>query len=149
MLLPGGGILIDTPGMRELQLWDTGEAGAGAFADIDALAGGCRFRDCRHQQEPGCAVVRRSRPATLPPGRLESYRKLQDEQAHQARQLDQRAQIDEKRRRRRPGEGAAEAGAEMKDGQVAAVAGHECHPPETVRHSPRSLNAQPRARVSY
>src|SRR3954470_18244162 len=50
--LPGTGVLIDTPGMRELQLWDTGETGAGAFDDIDALAAGCRFRDCQHQHEP-------------------------------------------------------------------------------------------------
>ena len=60
VLLPGGGILIDTPGMRELQLWDTGEAVAGAFADIEALAGGCRFRDCRHHAEPGARSPPRS-----------------------------------------------------------------------------------------
>jgi ribosome biogenesis GTPase len=98
VLLPGGGVLIDTPGMRELQLWDTGEALAGAFDDIEALAGACRFRDCRHQQEPGCAVRAAAAAGELPAGRLDSYHKLQDEQAHQARQLDQRAQIDEKRR---------------------------------------------------
>jgi ribosome biogenesis GTPase / thiamine phosphate phosphatase len=56
VLLPEGGVLIDTPGMRELQLWETGEALAGTFGDIDALAEACRFRDCRHRQEPGCAV---------------------------------------------------------------------------------------------
>ena len=57
LLLPGAGILIDTPGMRELQLWETGEAAAGAFADVEAIAEGCRFRDCRHAAEPGCAVI--------------------------------------------------------------------------------------------
>src|SRR4029079_13103055 len=51
--LPGGGILIDTPGMRELQLWDTGESVAGAFADIDALAEGCRLRERPHASETG------------------------------------------------------------------------------------------------
>ena len=56
IVLPGSGVLIDTPGMRELQLWDTGEAMGATFADIEALANGCRFRDCRHRQEPGCAV---------------------------------------------------------------------------------------------
>ncbi len=56
VLLPGGGVLIDTPGMRELQLWDTGDGMSGSFDDIDALAASCRFRDCRHLQEPGCAV---------------------------------------------------------------------------------------------
>jgi ribosome biogenesis GTPase / thiamine phosphate phosphatase len=98
VLLPGTGVLIDTPGMRELQLWDTGETGAGAFGDIDALAAVCRFRDCRHRQEPGCAVRAAIAAGDLSAGRLESYHKLQGEQAHQARQLDQRAEIDEKRR---------------------------------------------------
>jgi ribosome biogenesis GTPase len=100
VLLPGNGVLIDTPGMRELQLWDTGDASAGAFGDIEALAGTCRFRDCRHKQEPGCAVRAAVDAHVLPADRLESYHKLQAEQAHQARQLDQRAQIDEKRRTR-------------------------------------------------
>ena len=98
VVLDGSGVLIDTPGMRELQLWDTGEAMSGTFGDIDARAGACRFRDCRHRQEPGCAVRAAVDGGDLPAGRLESYHKLQDEQAHQARQMDQRAQIDEKRR---------------------------------------------------
>jgi len=98
VLLPGCGVLIDTPGMRELQLWDAGEATSGAFGDIDALAQACRFRDCRHLQEPGCAVRGAVDAGTLSKGRFESYHKLQAEQAHQSRQLDQRAQIDEKRR---------------------------------------------------
>ena len=58
VMLPDGGLLIDTPGMRELQLWDTGEALLETFADIEALAESCRFRDCRHHGEPGCAVAR-------------------------------------------------------------------------------------------
>jgi ribosome biogenesis GTPase len=98
VLLPGCGVLIDTPGMRELQLWDTGDAMSGSFDDIDALAASCRFRDCRHLQEPGCAVRAAVDAGTLPIGRFESYHKLQAEQAHQSRQLDQRAQIDDKRR---------------------------------------------------
>jgi ribosome biogenesis GTPase len=98
VLLPGAGVLIDTPGMREIQLWETGEALAGAFADLEALAGGCRFRDCRHRQEPGCAVRAAVESGAMSAGRLESYHKLQDEQAYHARQADQRAQIDEKRR---------------------------------------------------
>lgn len=97
VLLPGGGILIDTPGMRELQLWETGDAVAGAFADIDALADGCRFRDCRHASEPGCAVVAAVAAGTLSPLRLESFRKLQDEQAYQATQQDERARLEQKR----------------------------------------------------
>ena len=98
MQLPGSGVLIDTPGMRELQLWESGEARPGTFEDIEALAGQCRFRDCRHRQEPGCAVRAAIASGALLAGRLESYHKLQEEQAHQSRQLDQRAQIDERRR---------------------------------------------------
>ena len=95
--LPDGGVIIDTPGMRELQLWETGDGTAG-FEDIDALAAECRFRDCRHSREPGCRVQAAVASGELSPGRLESHHKLQAEQAHQSRQLDQRAQIDEKRR---------------------------------------------------
>ena len=98
--LPGGGILIDTPGMRELQLWDTGEPVSGAFADIDALAGGCRFRDCAHGTEPGCAVVAAVKNGALAASRLESFRKLQGEQAFQATQQDERARLEQKRQGR-------------------------------------------------
>jgi len=97
LLIPGGGILIDTPGMRELQLWETSEAVAGAFADIESLAEGCRFRDCRHAAEPGCAVIAAVAAGMLPEARLESFRKLQGEQAHQARQQDERGRIETKR----------------------------------------------------
>lgn len=97
VLLPGGGILIDTPGMRELQLWDTGEAVAGAFADIESIGESCRFRDCRHAGEPGCAVAAAVASGMLPPARLESYRKLQGEQAFQAVQQDERARLEVKR----------------------------------------------------
>ena len=71
--LPSGGLLIDTPGIREAGLWD----GAGdAFADLDALAAGCRFADCAHEGEPGCAVR-----GTVDPDRIEAWRKLEREQA--------------------------------------------------------------------
>jgi ribosome biogenesis GTPase len=98
VLLPDSGVLIDTPGMRELQLWDTGEGIGGTFADIEALADGCRFRDCRHRDEPGCAVRAAVAAGDLPEARLDSYRKLQDEQDYQARLQDERAQIEQKRR---------------------------------------------------
>ena len=100
VLLPGGGVLIDTPGMRELQLWETGEALSGTFEDIDSLAAECRFRDCSHRAEPDCAVVAAVGHGDLPAARLESYRKLRAEQEHQARQQDQRAQIEQKRQGR-------------------------------------------------
>jgi ribosome biogenesis GTPase / thiamine phosphate phosphatase len=98
LLLGRDGLLIDTPGMRELQLWETGEALAGAFGDIETLGEGCRFRDCRHTGEPGCAVAAAVDAGTLSASRLESYHKLQQEQAFQLRQQDQRAQLDQKRR---------------------------------------------------
>jgi ribosome biogenesis GTPase len=97
--VPGGGLLIDTPGMRELQLWDAGGR-AETFGDITDLAEGCRFRDCRHETEPGCAVIEAVGAGALPAGRLESYRKLAAEQAHVARQQDTRALLEEKRRGR-------------------------------------------------
>jgi ribosome biogenesis GTPase / thiamine phosphate phosphatase len=98
VILPEDGILIDTPGMRELQLWETGEAATETFADVAELAGGCRFRDCVHESEPGCAVVSAVAAGQLPAFRLESFRKLRQEQAHQHRQQDARAQLDDKRR---------------------------------------------------
>ena len=73
-LLPSGALLVDTPGMREIQLWGS-EAGLGAFEDVAAIAVRCRFRDCRHDQEPGCAVKAAVEAGTLDPGRLGSYRK--------------------------------------------------------------------------
>lgn len=98
VVLEGGGILIDTPGMRELQLWDSGEALGDAFTDIEALAEACRFRDCRHLQEPGCAVRAASVAGTLSAIRLASYHKLDAERAHHAKELDARLQLEDKRR---------------------------------------------------
>ena len=94
--LPGGGLLIDTPGMRELQLWDSG-GWSETFADVATLAAGCRFRDCRHRDEPGCAVTAAVTAGELATSRLESFRKLDAERAHAERQQDQRAQIERKR----------------------------------------------------
>lgn len=98
VILPSGGILIDTPGMRELQMWEAEESVEEAFDDIDELAQGCRFRDCRHEAEPGCAVRRAAEEGRLEAGRFESYRRLQKESAYQARRYDRRAQAEEKAR---------------------------------------------------
>ncbi len=76
IIIPGGGILIDTPGMRELQLWDSGAGLEHAFGDIEALAANCRFRDCGHRSEPGCAVLAAVEAGTLDSERFESYGKL-------------------------------------------------------------------------
>jgi ribosome biogenesis GTPase len=96
--LPDGGLIIDTPGMRELQLWDASAGMRGTFEDVEALAGQCRFSDCRHRGEPGCAVSAAVTAGELPATRLDSYRTLQDELAYLSRQQDERAQIEEKRR---------------------------------------------------
>lgn len=98
--LPGGGLLIDTPGMRELQLWDANEAVSGTFEDIESLAAGCHFTNCRHRDEPRCAVKAAVAEGQLEAARLESYLKLQDELSYLSRQQDERAQIEEKRRGR-------------------------------------------------
>ncbi|MDQ3068679.1 MAG: ribosome small subunit-dependent GTPase A, partial [Acidobacteriota bacterium] len=96
--LPGGALLIDTPGMRELQLWDTGENVRQTFDDIDALAGGCRFRDCRHGEEPGCAVKAAIAAGTLAADRREAFLKLQAERVAFEARHDERAQMEAKRR---------------------------------------------------
>jgi ribosome biogenesis GTPase len=80
--LPGGGAVIDGPGIRELKLWDASRLGE-VFDDVAALASACRFRDCRHEGEPGCAVREAVEAGTLDPERLESYLKL-DAEARQA-----------------------------------------------------------------
>ena len=79
MLRPAGGVIIDTPGMRELRLWDTGQALEATFDDVDALAGDCRFRDCRHRSEPGCAVREAVAAGRLPAARLNHFRRLEIE----------------------------------------------------------------------
>ena len=94
---PGGWLLIDTPGMRELQLWE-GEGLNAAFADVEDLAAGCAFRDCRHAGEPGCAVLEAVERGELSPGRLESYRKLQRELRHLELESDVHARLKEKQR---------------------------------------------------
>jgi ribosome biogenesis GTPase len=71
--------VIDTPGIRELQLADTAAGFDEAFADVDELAAVCRFSDCAHEREPGCAVLAAVESGTLPPERLASWRKLQRE----------------------------------------------------------------------
>jgi ribosome biogenesis GTPase / thiamine phosphate phosphatase len=98
--VPGGGLLLDTPGMRELQLWAGGDAMDAAFDDVERHAAGCHFSDCRHRDEPRCAVKAAVAEGVLPALRLESYLQLHDELAHLARQQDQRALLEQKRRGR-------------------------------------------------
>jgi len=99
--LPGGALLIDTPGLRELQLWDAAVGVSETFADIDALAAECRFSDCTHKDEPGCAVRAALNAGTLEEGRFENRRKLLREQEFQRRKLDAEARREEKERIKR------------------------------------------------
>ena len=98
VVLPGRGLIIDTPGMRELQLWGGLDRVQETFDDIDALSGGCRFSDCRHREEPRCAVKQAIVDGQLSPERLANYQKLQDEAVSLYTRQNVRAQIDEKRR---------------------------------------------------
>jgi ribosome biogenesis GTPase len=84
----GGALLLDTPGIRELRVWDLTEGLDQAFPEIEELAGQCRFRDCRHDSEPGCAVLAALEAGKLDPERIASYRKLLAEAAFQQRKID-------------------------------------------------------------
>jgi ribosome biogenesis GTPase / thiamine phosphate phosphatase len=97
-VLPGGALLIDTPGLREMQLWDAGDGVSHAFADIESLAGQCRFRDCRHEAEPGCAVRAALEAGTLEEARLENQRKLLREQEFLERKMDPELRHEQKER---------------------------------------------------
>jgi ribosome biogenesis GTPase len=94
VLLPGGRLMLDTPGMRELGLWDAEAGVATTFADIEALVAECRFRDCAHGAEPGCAVRAALVDGSLDEGRWRSYAKLQREAARFARRDDPRQQAE-------------------------------------------------------
>ena len=77
--LDSGVLIIDTPGMRELGMWDVSEGLGDAFTDVEAHLGKCRFSDCRHESEPGCAIKAAIAAGELDLGRWESYQKLKDE----------------------------------------------------------------------
>jgi ribosome biogenesis GTPase len=98
ILLPQGGLVLDTPGMRELQLWDGEESLQLAFDDIETLAGSCYFSDCRHRDEPRCAVREALTEGKLDAARYQSYEKLQKELKHVALKQDINAQITERKR---------------------------------------------------
>jgi ribosome biogenesis GTPase / thiamine phosphate phosphatase len=96
-LLPGGGLVLDTPGMRELALWDDDQLAA-AFGDIDELAGACRWRNCRHEADAGCAIRAALADGRLDPERHRSWEKLRREAAHHERRVDALARAEERRR---------------------------------------------------
>ena len=97
LLLPGGGLVLDTPGMRLITPGD--DAGLEAtFADVEALAQTCRFRDCRHLDEPGCAVQMAVAQGTLSQDRFDGYAKLHREMSHLERKDDPRAAVEQRKR---------------------------------------------------
>ncbi|MGY1884579.1 ribosome small subunit-dependent GTPase A [Blastococcus sp. SYSU DS0753] len=118
--LPGGGLLIDTPGMRELGLHDDAGGVDRAFPDVAELATACRYRDCAHRTEPGCAVATALEDGRLDPARFTAWRKLQGEAHRQRLRVDARARAEERarlrsvhraqRRRRPPDDTAARRG---------------------------------------
>ena len=105
VLLPGAGLVIDNPGMREVHLWLADDGLAEAFADVVELAAYCRFPDCSHETEPGCAVREGIDDGTLAAERWESYRALERELAELGERLERRERS--RARRRRPGTGAS------------------------------------------
>ncbi len=98
ILLPNGSLVLDTPGMRELQLWNVDEGVETTFDDIEEIAALCYFNDCKHQTEPRCAVLEALESGALDAGRFANYLKMQREIDHLARRQDQLAQRIEKNR---------------------------------------------------
>jgi ribosome biogenesis GTPase / thiamine phosphate phosphatase len=89
--IAGGALLLDTPGLREFRIWAVGDGLAHTFPDIEELATSCRYRDCRHVVEPGCAVIAAAEAGTLDAGRLASFRKLVAEAEYMERRHDPEA----------------------------------------------------------
>ena len=100
-LLPGGGAVIDTPGMREIQVWGDGEGLTGAFPEIEKLSVSCRFRDCRHESEIDCAVRGAVESESLDPKRFESFRKLRAEFESQELRQSRHARAEERKEGKR------------------------------------------------
>ncbi len=98
ILIPDGGLIMDTPGMREIQIWGSNEGLEETFADIGILGQKCRFRNCQHLNEPGCAVQEALQTGMLDYSRFLSYQKLQKELEYLNRKQEQRGYIDTKKR---------------------------------------------------
>jgi ribosome biogenesis GTPase len=99
--LPSGGLLLDTPGMRTVILWEGEDGLDQTFGDIGLLAARCRFTDCRHESEPGCAVREALESGELDAGRWQSYTKLLREARFEARKADVRVRLEEQRKWKR------------------------------------------------
>jgi len=97
-VVPGGGLIIDTPGMREIQMWEGAEGLSELFEDIEKLVVECKFSDCKHESEPGCAVKGAIEKGELDEARFKSYKKLLSEVSYFERKQDKKAQIEEKKK---------------------------------------------------
>jgi len=106
VVLPSGALVVDTPGMRELGLYDAEDGLATAFSDVADLAAACRFRDCRHASEPGCGVRAAVESGALPRERLDQWFALARELAFETRKQSVRAMLEEKRRWKAAGRAA-------------------------------------------
>lgn len=98
ILLPNGGLIIDTPGMRELQIWEGGEGVAETFDDLEELSLQCKFSDCLHKNEPGCAIQLAIKNGEIDEGRLKSYLKLKKEVKHIEEKQNKKAAIETKKK---------------------------------------------------
>ena len=115
ILMPDGALILDTPGMRELGLWDAGDGVSATFAEIETLAAQCRFHDCRHRSEPGCAVRAALADGSLAAERWEAYGKLQRELRFEHNKENWQARMETRRdRMRRQKEGRARMKFKMK-----------------------------------
>jgi ribosome biogenesis GTPase / thiamine phosphate phosphatase len=105
-ILPGGGMIIDTPGLRGVGLYDADEGVAQVFTELEELAGHCRYGDCGHRTEPGCAVLAAVADGTLTERRLESWRRLQREAAYMASRTDARLRAERQKQWKQISQGA-------------------------------------------
>ena len=137
--LPQGGVLIDTPGLRGVGLWDAESGLTQVFSEIEQLAQECRFLDCSHQSEPGCAVLAALEDGTLQHRRLESYRKLLRENAWIASRTDQRLRADC---------GASGSSGRPRDGRCTSEARRWWRPPPQVLTTARAASGRPGERSS-
>lgn len=96
--VPGGGLIIDTPGMREIQMWEGAEGLSELFGDIEKLLVECKFTDCKHETEPGCAIKGAIKRGELEEERYKSYKKLLSEVSYFERKQDKKAQLEEKKK---------------------------------------------------
>ena len=99
ILLPSGGLVLDTPGMRELQLWETDEGIEQVFGDVELLIASCRFSNCQHEAEPGCAIRKALADGSLDTPRYDNYIKLQAELAHLAQRQEDYTALKERKQR--------------------------------------------------